>query len=79
MKKLKSFTGWSIVFLLATVSWLIFEQNTKLLNSETAAISFPIVVAVSIMAHYERRIRSLGHSNPPEIMVAGKGEKTHPS
>ncbi|MBU6409569.1 MAG: hypothetical protein KGR98_04185 [Verrucomicrobia bacterium] len=80
MKKLKSFTGWSVVFLAGTVLWVIFEQNRNLLNGEgTAAMSLPIIIAVSIMAYYERRIRSLSHSNAPEIMIAGKDEKARPN
>jgi hypothetical protein len=72
MKKIKSYTGWSAVFLLATVAWLIFEQNAKLFNSETAAISFPIIGAVFIMTHYERRIQFLIQNNPSNIKASEK-------
>jgi hypothetical protein len=55
MKKIKSFTNWSLVFLFATVCWLIFEQNKK--ADGYGAAMLPLIIAVGIMAYYERRIR----------------------
>jgi hypothetical protein len=73
MKKITSFTGWSVVFLFGTVAWIIFEQQRGLLPGKgTAAMSFPIIIAVSIMAHYERRIRSLSRNNPPGTTAGEK-------
>ena len=60
MKKIKSFTNWSIVFLFVTVFWLIFEQNKK--ADGYGATMLPLVIAVGIMAYYERRIRLLAKS-----------------
>jgi hypothetical protein len=64
MKKIRSFTNWSFVFLLATTLWFIFEQNKK--TDGYGAAMFPIVLAVFIMAYYEKRIRLLVKSSPPE-------------
>jgi len=66
MKIIKSFTNWSIIFLVATVFWLIFEQNKKADGYGAAMI--PLIIAVAIMAHYERRIRLLAKS--PEIKTS---------
>ena len=80
MKKYKSFTHWSVVFTCATVLWLIFEQNRKMLTGEATGVVFwPILGAMCIMVHYERKIRSLAHSNPPEITVGGRDEEIHSS
>ena len=64
MKKIKSFSNWSLAFLFATVLWLIFAQNKK--ADGYGATLVPLIIAVGIMAHYERRIRSMGKSSPPE-------------
>lgn len=64
MKKVAFFTGWSVVFLFCTVAWIIYEQQRGNLNGEgTVAISYPIILAVCIMAYYEHRIRSQCHDN----------------
>jgi len=65
MKKIKSFTNWSLIFLFATVLWLIFEQNKK--TDGYGAAMLPLIIAVGIMAHYERRIRFIARGLPPEI------------
>jgi hypothetical protein len=63
MEKIKTYTGWSAVFLLTTVFWFVFEQNQK--AEGYMAASFPIIIAIVIMAHYERRIRLLVKNSPP--------------
>jgi hypothetical protein len=64
MKKIGSFTYWSLLFLVATVSWLIIEQNKK--ADGYGATMIPLIIAISIMAHYERRIRLLAKGSPPK-------------
>jgi len=63
MKKFKTYSGWSAVFLLVTVFWFVFEQNRK--ADGYMAASFPMIIAIAIMAHYERRLRSLVKNSPP--------------
>jgi hypothetical protein len=64
MKKIKAFTNWSFVFLGITLAWLIFQQNKK--ADGYGANMLPIIIAVAIMAHYERRIRFQLKDSPPK-------------
>jgi hypothetical protein len=64
MKKIGSFTYWSLLFLVGTISWLIFEQNKKV--DRYGATMIPVIIAVGIMAHYEGRIRLLTRGSPPK-------------
>lgn len=56
-EKIRLFTNWSSVFLVAAISWLTIAQNKQ--ADGYAAVSYPIIIAIGVMVHYERRIRLL--------------------
>ena len=49
------------------VVWLFFEENRNRISGEALqVVSYPIVFAVTIMAFYENKIRSLKNRNRGE-------------
>jgi uncharacterized membrane protein YqjE len=74
VNKISRFSMWSLVYLCIIVLWLVFEQYRGILSGDGMRVFFwPVLAAVFIMTHYERRLRKRKY---PEVAKSGPHQGT---